>query len=227
MKLAAPESLVRLGTRIDAMSLRERAILFMSVLVALFLLADQVLFPSLRTQQKKLEKEIGSQIGQLNTVNAQITRIVHENTEDPDVALRARLTDLRKRYAELDVSASDITRGLVSPREMTRLVQTMLRDNNALQLVKAENLPPEAIPLADGQKPGAAPATGAPAIYRHGLRLQVKGRYPDIVRYLYKLERLNWRVMWGEVQLDSERYPSTTATLTLYTLSLDKGWIGV
>lgn len=227
MKPAAPESLVRLGTRIDAMTLRERAILFMSVLVALFLLADQVLFPSLRTQQKKLEKEIGSQIAQLNTVNDQITRIVRENTEDPDVVLRSRLTDLKKRYAELDISASDITRGLVSPREMTRLVHTMLRDSNALQLVKAENLPPEAIPLADGQQPGAAPAAGAPAIYRHGLRLQVKGGYPDIVRYLYKLERLNWRVMWGEVQLDSERYPSTTATLTLYTLSLDKGWIGV
>lgn len=227
MKLTAPESLARLGTRIDAMSLRERAILFMSVLVALFLLADQVLFPALRAQQKKLEKEIGAQIAQLNTINAQITRIVRENTEDPDVVLRARLAELKKRYAELDISASDITRGLVSPREMTRLVQAMLRDNNALQLVKAENLPPEAIPLADGQKPGTTPAAGAPAIYRHGLRLQVKGRYPDIVRYLYKLERLNWRVMWGEVQLDSQRYPSTTATLTLYTLSLDKGWIGV
>jgi len=228
MKLTAPESLVRLGARIDAMTLRERAILFVSMLVALFLFADQVLFPTLRNQQKQMEKQISDQIAQLNTINTQITRIVRENTEDPDTVLRARLTELKKRYAELDVSASDITRGLVSPREMTRLVHAMLRDNNALQLVKAENLPPEAIPLADGQKPEAAPAAaGAPAIYRHGLRLQVKGRYPDIVRYLHTLERLNWRVMWGEVKLDSERYPVTTATFTIYTLSLDKGWIGV
>jgi hypothetical protein len=33
--------------------------------------------------------------------------------------------------------------------------------------------------------------------------------------------------MWGEVRLESGRYPTTTATLTVYTLSLDKAWIGV
>ena len=43
MKMAMPEPIKRLGARIDAMSLRERTILFVSLLVALFLLADQVL----------------------------------------------------------------------------------------------------------------------------------------------------------------------------------------
>jgi MSHA biogenesis protein MshJ len=55
----------------------------------------------------------------------------------------------------------------------------------------------------------------------------VKGRYADIARYLHTLERLNWRVVWGEVKLETVQYPTTTATLTLYTLSLDKAWIGV
>ena len=224
MKMTMPESAQRLGTRIDAMSLRERTIMFVSLLVALFLLADQVLFPGLRNQQKQMEKQTGDQLVQLNTINDQIARIVRENTEDPDVVLRARLEDLKKRYAELEVSSVDITRGLVSPREMARLAQTLLRDNGALQLVKAENLPAEAIPLIENEKPGAV---AGPSVYRHGLRLQVKGRYADIVRYLHTLERLNWRVMWGEVSLETRQYPASTATLTIYTLSLDKGWIGV
>lgn len=224
MKMATPESLRRLGARIDAMSLRERSIMFVSLLVALFLFADQVLFPGLRSQQKQLEKQTSDQLVQLNIINDQIARIVRENTEDPDVVLRARLAELKKRYADLEISSADITRGLVSPREMTRMAQTLLRDNGALQLVKAENLPAEAIPLLETDK--AASAAG-PAFYRHGLRLQVKGRYADIVRYLHTLERLNWRVMWGEVNLETRKYPVTTATLTLYTLSLDKAWIGV
>lgn len=229
MKIVPPESVQRLGAHIDAMSLRERTILFVSLLVALFLLADQVLFPTLRNQQKQLEKQTSDQLSQLNTINDQIARIVLENTEDPDVLLRARLAELNKQYAELEISSADIIRGLVSPREMTRLMHTMLRENSALQLVKAENLTPEAIPLAEGAKPvaqGEGGATG-PAVYRHGLRLQVKGRYADVVRYLYTLERLNWRVMWGEVKLESAHYPTTIATLTVYTLSLDKAWIGV
>lgn len=223
MKMTMPESLRRLGTRIDAMSLRERTIMFVSLLVALFLLADQVLFPGLRVQQKRLEKQTSDQLVQLNTINDQIARIVRENTEDPDLALRERLGELKKRYAELEASSADITRGLVSPRDMTRMAQTLLRDNGALQLMKAENLPAEVIPLLETDKA----ATTGPSVYRHGLRLQVKGRYADIVRYLHTLERLNWRVMWGEVNLETRKYPVTTATLTLYTLSLDKAWIGV
>ena len=227
MKTAMPESIQRVGARIDAMTLRERTIMFVSLLVGLFLLADQVLFPGLRNQQKQLEKQTSDQLAQLNTINDQITRMVAENTEDPDVLLRARLAELKQRYAALETSSADITRGLVSPREMARLAQTLLRDNSGLQLVKAENLPAQAISLTEAEdaKPGTSVA--GPSVYRHGLRLEVKGRYADIVRYLHKLERLNWRVMWGEVKLETRQYPASTATLTIYTLSLDKAWIGV
>lgn len=223
MKRALPEPVKRIATRIDALSLRERAILFVTLLAVLFLFANQVLFPSLRVQQKQMEQQIGGKLTQLNTINSQIARIVAEGTEDPDAVQRARLAELRRQFGELEISAADITRGLVSPREMTRLVHTMLRANSALQLVTAENLSPEAIALDASEKPAA----GGAAVYRHGLRLQVRGRYADIVRYLNTLERLNWRVMWGEVKLETERYPVTYATLTLYTLSLDKAWIGV
>jgi len=222
MKRALPEPVKRLAARIDALSLRERAILFVALLAALFLFANQALFPPLRAQQKQLEQQSRDKLAQLNTINSQVGRIIAEGTEDPDAAQRARAAELRRQFAELEISAADITRGLVSPREMTRLVHTMLRENRALQLVKAENLSPEAISLEGSEKPTA----GAPAVYRHGLRLQVRGRYADIVRYLNRLERLNWRVMWGEVKLETEHYPVTHATLVIYTLSLDKAWIG-
>lgn len=227
MKIVIPEPIQRLAAIIDGMTLRERTILFVSMLVVLLLLSDQVLFPALRNQQKQMEKQISDQITQLNTINDQIARIVQENVEDPDVLLRARLVELNRRYAELETSSSDIIRGLVSPREMTRLVQTILRENGALQLVRIENLAPEAIALMEGAKPDIQGGVPGPLIYRHGLRLQVKGRYTDVARYLYTLERLNWRVVWGEVKLESEHYPVSTATLTVYTLSLDKAWIGV
>lgn len=224
-----PPAMQRFAARIDAMTLRERAILFISLLAVLFLVADQLLFPAQRRVQQRLEQQINSQLAQLSTINSQIERIVRENVEDPDALLRIRLDTLRKQYAELELSSGDITRGLVSPREMTRLVYAMLRENRALQLVKAENLKPEAIPLSvvgSAQATADSAATGS-AVYRHGLRLQVRGRYPDIVRYLHTLENLSWRIMWGEVHLETANYPVTHATLTIYTLSLEQGWIGV
>lgn len=226
LNVRVPPAAQRLGERIDALSLRERAILFVSLLAVLFLVADRVLFPAQRNVQQQLEKQIQQQLSQLGTINDQVERIVRENVDDPDAALRIRLEALRKQYAELELSSGDITRGLVSPREMTRLVYAMLRENRSLQLVKAENLKPEAIPLTAAGAPAGDGATG-PAVYRHGLRLQVRGRYPDIVRYLHTLENLSWRVMWGEVHVETANYPVSHATLTIYTLSLDQGWIGV
>ena len=228
MKPTLPEPVKRLTARIDGMSLRERAILFVALLAVLFLLADQVLFPTLRVQQKESEKQISAKLAQLTTINSQIERIVTENSQDPDARARARLAELRQQFASLEINAADITRGLVTPREMTRLVHQMLQQNRTLELVKAENLPPEALALEPAGTTGSATGSGAaPAVYRHGLRIEVKGRYPDIVRYLRALEQLSWRVIWGEIRITTEHYPYSQASLTIYTLSLDKAWIGL
>jgi len=64
-------------------------------------------------------------------------------------------------------------------------------------------------------------------MYKHGLRIQLSGQYPDILRYLGALEALPWKVFWGEVQLQTEKYPVSRVTLVIYTLSLDEAWIGV
>jgi MSHA biogenesis protein MshJ len=193
-----------------------------------------VLFVGLRGQQKQLEQQITGKLSQLQIVNQQVERIVADSTRDPDVVQRARLDELRKQYADLEIAASDITRGLVSPREMTRLVHSMLRQHGGLTLTRVENLPPEPVaaagtPPAASDKPAAIPNTTppAPALYRHGLRIEVQGRFPDIVRYLRSLEQLSWRVAWGEVKMTTEHYPTSVVSFTLYTLSLDKAWIGV
>src|SRR3970040_638061 len=120
----------------------------------------------------------------------------------------------------MELSPADITRGLVSPREMARMVHTLLRKNSTLQLVKAENLVAEAIPLADTAKPATTGAPAGPTVYRHGLRLQVKGRYADIVRYLHTLERLDWRVIWGSVRPATGAHSAENPASSIIILSL-------
>ena len=64
-------------------------------------------------------------------------------------------------------------------------------------------------------------------IYRHGMRVEFKGRYFDIVKYLQSLEGLPWKVFWGEVSLETDEYPVSKVSLVIYTLSRYPGWIGV
>lgn len=219
--------------RIDALSLRERAFLFVGVLAVIYLIVANVVFPTLFGDLTRLQKELNAKRDQTRAVQTQIEKIASERGRDPNEISRKRLAELRQELHEREGALAGVVRGVVSPRDMARMVEQMLQRNRALTVVSVENLPPTPL-LADGGEarpsagatPAAAPAS-ASGMYKHGLRIQLSGQYPDILRYLGALETLPWKVFWGEVQLQTEKYPVSRVTLVIYTLSLDEAWIGV
>lgn len=227
------QSFLRFLERIDALSLRERAFLFVGVLAVIYLIVANVVFPTLFSDLTRLEKELSAKRDQTRAVQTQIEKIASERGRDPNEISRKRLAELRQELREREGALAGVVRGVVSPRDMARMVEQMLQRNRALTVVSVENLPPTPL-LADGGEArpaaGAAPAVApasASGMYKHGLRIQLSGQYPDILRYLGALETLPWKVFWGEVQLQTEKYPVSRVTLVIYTLSLDEAWIGV
>ncbi|MHB8455919.1 MAG: hypothetical protein ACYDDO_14770 [Acidiferrobacterales bacterium] len=242
MKLKSQQSVQRLAERIDALSLRERALAFTVVLTILIMIAANLLFAPLRREQQRLDQSVTAKLAQLNALNNQTADLLASRLADPDAANRATLAALQ---AQLDANGgklANVTRGLVDPKEMTSLVRQMLEKNGALQLVRMENLPPVAVgdnAATGSARPAATPAAGTaigsasnpgsdsePVLYRHGMRIELKGRYLDIVRYLQALEGMPWKMIWGEVDLKTEKYPVADVTLVIYTLGFDRAWIG-
>jgi MSHA biogenesis protein MshJ len=218
------------ATRIDAMTLRERAIIFVTLLAGLFLFANSFLFTKLVNERTQLERGNQARLTEIKAVNAQIVRIGEDANRDPDEINRRRIGELRGRLEQAEIAAKDITRGLVSPREMARLMQDMLARHGGLELVHLENLTPEPLtpaPAATNDKKAPAVEPAGQGLYRHGLRVTLRGRYIDVVRYLRAVEALSWKVLWSEVKLETEEYPVSRVTITIYTLSIDKTWIGV
>lgn len=197
---------------IDERPLRERALLFIAFIGVLYMLASLFVFGPMAAEQKRLQKQMDSTRTQTHAFNAQIEAMAGQGGADS-----VEVTTLRARLAALDAQVADMTHGFVSPTDMPKLLEKMLKENRGLKLVKMENLPP--VPMEAG---GAA--TG---IYKHGLRMEFRGRYPDIVRYLRALEALPWKMFWGEVSLSVDKYPRSTVTIVLYTLSPSSSWIGV
>ena len=64
-------------------------------------------------------------------------------------------------------------------------------------------------------------------VYKHGMRVELRGGYMDILRYLKSLEALPWKVFWGQAVLKTEKYPDSRLDLLIYTLSTHEGWIGL
>lgn len=212
----------QLGERIDALTLRERGIMFVTLLVLLYFLASHFVFSPLQKQQQRLEKEIKMKYDQSAVINAQTQNIIHAGTREPDKENAARLKQLREQIAQVDPRLAGVSQSLVSPRDMARFVEKVLTRNPALQVIRLESLPP-----AEVESAAAATPAAAKGVYKHGMRIEVRGRYTDIVKYLRALESMPWKVFWGQVTLETEDYPLSRVTLVIYTLSVYQSWIGI
>lgn len=215
-----------LAERVDTLSLRERALTFIAVMVVLYLVAVNVVFGPLRAEQARLEADVKAKREQIHAADRQVESIAGGSAKDVNGENRARAESLRHRLRELDAQTDEMTAGVVSPQEMAKLVEQMLTRNRGLELVKLENLP--AMPVGqDAPRAGASSTPADVVVYRHGMRVEFRGRYFEIVEYLKALEGLPWKVFWGEVTLETEKYPLSKVSLVIYTLSRHPGWIGV
>lgn len=216
--------------RIDALSLRERGAIFFAIMVVIYGVAANMLFPPLNVERDRLKKELAAKHGQIQSFENQLQAALAKSAEDPDAANRARLADLEKQLRGLNESLVSITSRLIPPKEMTRVVEQMLLRNRRLEVVRVENLAAEPLePAAPGTPiPATAKTAGAGlAAYRHGMRIEFKGNYLDVLAYLREIEALPWKLYWGQISLQTEQYPVSRVVLHVYTLSTKEGVIGL
>lgn len=234
MSVPIKERMLQLQTRIDALSVRERAMVGLAACALLAFVGNALVLAPMHKTQAALRSQIEQQRGAIAGIDGEITTRVQAFQVDPDAAARARLNGLRQEMGQLGEQLLAIEHGLVAPERMGPLVDGILRANGRLKLVSMRTLPveplagPEAatVPAAAATTP-APPASDAPIpmLYRHGVEVTVRGNYLDMVDYMSALDAMPTRLFWGRAQLDVEQYPAARLTLTLHTLSLDRQWM--
>lgn len=225
------ERLQQLGERIDGLSLRERALLFGAVLVVIFTLWDRLLMAPVGQDQAGATKDLEAATAHLARLNGQIQALAAGAQTDPDLRLRQRLEQLEAEHRRLDERLESATLELIDPREMARALEKLLERQGGLRLVRLENLGAEPL-LAQGSErvpdaPAPAEQDGVPRIYRHGLRVELAGSYQATLDYLRAVEALPHNFFWDSLDLAVEQYPTARVRITVHTLSLREGWIGV
>jgi MSHA biogenesis protein MshJ len=227
----------RLADRIDALSLRERALIFLAVALVLIVSVNLLLIDPLLTRSRNLQQRIVQEELQIKAMRAQIEESVAASTADPDADLRLRLESLRLQSEQAAETLQDIQSGLVPPQRIPALLQDLLRHNRSVSLVAMKTLPVETLGVATTAAASVPPAGAAAgerteppagpmgAVYKHGVEITVQGSYLDLLRYLEGIEALPWQMFWGTADVDGKDYPTVTLTLRLYTLSLDEAWL--
>ncbi len=231
----------RYAERIDALSVRERALVFSTAMALLLALVYTLFIDPQLSAQKRLSAAVMQRQAELKSIEAQITAIATSRAADPDRMLRERLGDVRKQLGETEAQIAAEERRFTAPEQMKTVIEEMLARNRAVQLVSMKTLPSSTLAEARAEagkaeapkpaaKPPAEPARqqqGERLVYRHGVEVTVAGGYLDLLRYLRDLEHLRTQLYWSSLEIDATRYPRHTMKLVVYTLSLDPAWLNV
>ena len=200
---------IKLATKIDALSLRERVFLFCSVLLVLLAVADVLWLTPAQGAYKQVQQNYATQNAELSRLRAELAVLskpvdTSKPLRDQIEAADQRLAVLKQEIEVLAPTASGSTQGLEAV-----LIQFLQR-RPGLRLVSSGTV------AAEGKPADSATVAG---ITRRGLQLKVTGSYAELSRYVKSLEQALPRLRWGPMQLVvNQQVP--VLTLQVYVLEV-------
>ncbi len=234
MKQQLLQQWIKLSTKLDALTLRERAMVFAAVVASILFLLYTTSVEPLLNKQKLLRGQIRQQQNQVAGIDMEIAAMAQGFVVDPDVATRDKLQAVRHEIDTTSAGLMAVQKGLVAPDKIAPLLEQLLRGNGKLKLMSMKTLPvtglnEAVLPAEPAPAAAPAPAKATPKprelLYRHGVEIVLQGSYLDMISYMEALESLPVQLFWGKARLDAQQYPNSRLTLTLYTLSLDQKWM--
>jgi MSHA biogenesis protein MshJ len=213
---------------LDARTARERAFLLAAAVVAVAGAWKLALWDPLSELRARAAVELPLLDAQLPALRAQLDRLEQALSADPNAGARERKQALLAERAGLDGRLAELTDGLIPPDEMAGVLRELVRAEPGLALVRLEALAAE--PVLVGDMPAAAapvPSEARPALFKHGMVIELRGDYLATLRYLESLEALPWRFFWDGLDYEVVDYPRARVRIELHSLSLLEGFLGV
>lgn len=191
-----------LSARINALSLRERVFLSLSLVAGCLALADVVWLSPAQLTHKQLLQRFDKQSADLQRARTELT-IVAKPAQGSKV-VRDEVAVLTSQLQSVNQKIKDL---LPATEEVTPLKQVLvhfLRRHEGLTLVRTSVVAMQAA-SANAVTPGAKAAPVG--LTRQGVELTVSGPYPELMRYVLTLEKALPNVRWGTMTLKSEKLP--------------------
>ena len=218
----------RIVAKIDGMSLRERVLIFAAAAFVLVSLINSFFLNPLLAKQKNNAMLLIQEQERMKETQSQLESLVQAKKDDANSPLRDRIKQIQQQIVEGEIYLKSRRDKLVPPEKMGDLLEQVLSKNGRLQLVALETL--AVTPLIEASAGSAVTVKSAGQerqVYKHGVKITVRGSYSDLLQYLDTLERLKTQMFWGSAKMSVAQHPTVELTLTLYTLSLDTIWLQV
>lgn len=203
----------------NRLTARERILVSVLSFVMLYSIFNLLLLSPIAEQRKNLLLTLKEQQGVLTKLHKQIEQIsTAQSTSHP---LREKQDALLKQKHSLDEDLELIAKGVVEPQQMVNVLKTLLKEQPQLHLIQVKNIPFE------GEVSAKLNDVTKQKLYEHHLQLTVEGNYFAVLAYLQKVEQLQWRVFWDQLDYQVTQYPIARVIVKLHILSTKEALIRV
>jgi len=206
----------------DAQSLRERGLIAISLIVVIgfvwwsnYATPRMMKVEALQAENQRIARNVEDAHAIIRDIQQSIATGVQQEKE-------VQLVKLAKDLAALEDRLRVTTIELIDPEKMFQLMNQLIYRDSGLKLLSLKRREVKsAIPSDNDEEPDES------GIYRHVLEIEFAGSYLDILKYMQKLELLDWKLLWDEIEIASDEYPNVTVKVVISTLSTRKEWVGI
>jgi MSHA biogenesis protein MshJ len=232
------EQFIKWQEAIDARVIRERVLIFLCMLAAVFMLWSFVIQAPFDKKKSELQAKIAAAEAEQKNLQAQVTALTQGLLNDPARAKHAQISQLESDIAGVNSQLQSASQSLIKAEQLPLALQSVLQKTQQLTLLEVKTLPAielqltqlaeNANPVAPSSaKPQAQPKTQNAGVFMHTVEIKLTGRYSEVVGLLKSLEQLPWRFYWQTLDYKVVQYPEAEILLRVYTLSSEEGLLGV
>jgi len=216
------------------LTIREQSLLLLTGLVAIFFIISYLFIDDKNAKIVSFDKQIRVMTSGNKSLNFSIKEYQKALKQDPDKDTVKQITQLETKLAKIDSQLVDLTTELISPIQMREALLKLLKLEPGVSLLSFELI--GAKPLLDLDNTQEKPPAGQVSptteqiglnLYKHGIKIKLTGKYFQLRNYLRQLEQLSWKFFWQDFQFEVTEYPRSEVEITIYSLGLNKEFIGV
>lgn len=228
------QTFIALSYKVNNLKTRERVLLFIVLLSVVYVIWQIFLIDPLVATSNDLESKKQNLIKANDVLNKEYIELTKNLDQTKIGNLSQQIKELNQENKELEEKIEKVTQYLIPPDKMLNVLRGLLAEEKNIKLVSLKNI--EEVPLfsellnKDEQTNEQSQEKGNLLkeqlyIYKHGIELELEGRFFDILHFLYELEKLKWNIIWDKFEYEVVNYPTAKIKINLFTISLSTKWL--
>ncbi len=225
-----PPAIAKVIEQIDSRVLRERVLIFLTLLALVFLLWNFLVQTKFDRERKRLQAEAEKITLERKTLETQITAVTLALASDPAIAKSNEIDLLNSNISAVESRLSGLSQGLIGAEQLPKVLEDVLQRTASVKLLQVRTLAATELQLAAVKKDptGATkPDVHGAGVYKHGVLIRVAGNYSQLIQLMTEIEALHWKFYWESLDYTVKEYPDAEIDIRVFTLSSEEGLLGV